>query len=902
MLHHIQARDYSFRVTNLLVNSGARPDAVDHEGNPVIHPILQRTTDWVDLREQMGKAMEIECPLHIKNRQGRTVLHTAVAIEDRGSLKDGHGFEIVDIDTRVEFLLKPPVNCDVNAKDQEGVTPLHLAAASSDINTSVLITAGANICAQDIRGWSPLHFAATAGQSNSLGLLIDLYGQQSLSVDGTNLKGRSALHEACLSGEPECVRLLLEAGASVTTSDDLQRTPLHATAEARFNENFSKSTRAVAKLLLAAGADPTAADENGLRPSDVATMLGCVDFVDEVRHFSSALNLNPLDQPAECLSSLEDSDLESSLERIFSSGNEPLIQELLTSKKIGLAEGSCKSALHTAASYGWTSAIKLILPHVDDLAGLLPSLLEHATSRTLCNMTMVEALANFIPRVPDKMPLSLSLNNLADGSRWWHTRGLSVLLQTGVLANGPEHRSKYQRPLHKALDARHRCQWRDEAVRILLDHGADPNITAFYGVRAPLNMAIKADRSMEIIELLIQHGASLSAIDEAKPPISAAISSKRDGVLEFLLRKGADPNATNKFNPLVRATGPKGSEAAVRILLRNGADPLHPMTDVSSTPFHEICHLDHRLNSVISTGVNLNARDGKGCTPLMRACMSRSNRTSECAATTLINLGVDLHATDQVGSTALHHAIFHVHAGAVQALLKKNAMNSIRNHEGFTPFRYALDRWADDTLEARYTPEGKNDSALLYANIMALLDAGADPLEVFPDGRTALHYIAIVLGDYSNIDREAQIEEDNGHDIFADAWSLYSRLLDTGCNPKARDLDGRTAFFHFVTAPKSFHGMDWETANDRYINPDDCAKLAAIHGLDKVDNAGNTLLHMIARREWDFEADDFDENLFQIFLDLGLAPEKENEYGQTALDIATTYKKSGILALFARDD
>lgn len=59
---------------------------------------------------------------------------------------------------------------------------------------------------------------------------------------------------------------------------------------------------------------------------------------------------------------------------------------------------------------------------------------------------------------------------------------------------------------------------------------------------------------------------------------------------------------------------------------------------------------------------------------------------------------------------------------------------------------------------------------------------------------------------------------------------------------------------------------------------------------------------MIARREWDFEADDFDENLFQIFLDLGLAPEKENEYGQTPLDIATTYKKSGILALFARDD
>lgn len=78
--------------------------------------------------------------------------------------------------------------------------------------------------------------------------------------------------------------------------------------------------------------------------------------------------------------------------------------------------------------------------------------------------------------------------------------------------------------------------------------------------------------------------------------------------------------------------------------------------------------------------------------------------------------------------------------------------------------------------------------------------------------------------------------------------------------------------------------------------------MATLHGLQVVDNEGNTPLHAIACREWDYEAEDYEANLFQIFVDLGLSPCKENKNGLTALDVAARYEKKEILALFARDD
>lgn len=50
-------------------------------------------------------------------------------------------------------------------------------------------------------------------------------------VDQRDEFERSPLHDACTSGQPESVRLLLQSGVDLTIADNNRRTTLHACAE-----------------------------------------------------------------------------------------------------------------------------------------------------------------------------------------------------------------------------------------------------------------------------------------------------------------------------------------------------------------------------------------------------------------------------------------------------------------------------------------------------------------------------------------------------------------------------------------------------------------------------------------------------------------------------------------------
>jgi ankyrin repeat protein len=259
----------------------------------------------------------------------------------------------------------------------------------------------------------------------------------------------------------------------------------------------------------------------------------------------------------------------------------------------------------------------------------------------------------------------------------------------------------------------------------------------------------------------------------------------------------------------------------------------------------------------------------------------------------LIEAGANVHAVDHTGSCALHYATSQGKLDVVQELLNKSAPLSVRNHKGYTPLTSALKRYPK-------IPWGKIE---VCTTINFLLDVGADPLSTLPDGRTALHCIAEMLMNKSNVDRERQIEEDIGEDHFTTATQLYQRFLAAGCDREARDNDGNTPIFYYVSAPKPDSGRDHsDFARPRPSNPEDYKKMFSEHDVNKINNKGDSLLHSIARRQkWPCDADE-GEKLFSTLVDLGLSPWKENSSGQTALDIAAAHEKPKILALFARDD
>ncbi|XP_051570469.1 protein phosphatase 1 regulatory subunit 27-like [Myxocyprinus asiaticus] len=73
--------------------------------------------------------------------------------------------------------------------------------------------------------------------------------------------GMAALHEAVLSGNLECVKLLIKYGADVHQRDENGWTPLHIACSDEFPE--------IARYLLSLGASVEAENENGEKPADL---------------------------------------------------------------------------------------------------------------------------------------------------------------------------------------------------------------------------------------------------------------------------------------------------------------------------------------------------------------------------------------------------------------------------------------------------------------------------------------------------------------------------------------------------------------------------------------------------------------------------------------------------------
>jgi ankyrin repeat protein len=88
------------------------------------------------------------------------------------------------------------------------------------------------------------------------------------AVNARSADGFTALHFACFFGQPDSVRLLIEAGAAVdaVAANPTQVMPLHSAASARNLE--------AARLLLAHGAPPNARQQHGWVPIHAAAQNG----------------------------------------------------------------------------------------------------------------------------------------------------------------------------------------------------------------------------------------------------------------------------------------------------------------------------------------------------------------------------------------------------------------------------------------------------------------------------------------------------------------------------------------------------------------------------------------------------------------------------------------------------
>lgn len=148
---------------------------------------------------------------------------------------------------------------DVNISERRnGYTPLMLAALMGHRDAvSALLDRGANVNARDNEGSTPLMFACTSDPAIAMMMLEHNADPRPASDDGV-----TALHIAAGSQSPNVIRHMLARGAT-QTADDEGDMPLHSAA-----------TPEIVEILVAAGADPSKQNNEGLTPIMVAIEHG----------------------------------------------------------------------------------------------------------------------------------------------------------------------------------------------------------------------------------------------------------------------------------------------------------------------------------------------------------------------------------------------------------------------------------------------------------------------------------------------------------------------------------------------------------------------------------------------------------------------------------------------------
>src|SRR5215470_9177000 len=134
---------------------------------------------------------------------------------------------------------------DVNAAQPDGMTALHWAVRANDLDLAqILIRSGANVKAPTRYGVTPLYLACVNGNA----AMIDALLHAGADANSANPGGETALMTASRTGTLEAVKLLLDRGANVNAKESVRGQTALMWAVLQNHPD-------VVKLLLSRGAD-----------------------------------------------------------------------------------------------------------------------------------------------------------------------------------------------------------------------------------------------------------------------------------------------------------------------------------------------------------------------------------------------------------------------------------------------------------------------------------------------------------------------------------------------------------------------------------------------------------------------------------------------------------------------
>ena len=613
----------------------------------------------------------------------------------------------------VQLLLKGKANPDL--REAEGITALIIAAKQgfSDI-VQQLLEYGADPNIGDENGCTAIHYITMlddteTSQSSEKMMSDKLEMLELLIIRGINVNikdrnGKTALMTASFFGFTEAVKLLLQAGADPNIEDHIPVKKLfitsglpntHTIGFTALTYASKQNNSEVTELLLKAKADPnqenafalmTAAQQRypdivqqilkyGADPNSISNIDGSTgliiaaqqrhpDIVQHLLEYGADPNIgdNIGCTAMHYMMMLDDTETPHLSEKMMSDKLEILQLLIVRGIDVNIKDGYGVTALMKASFWGFTEAVKLLLQTGAD-ANLISDIDGYTAIH--CDMMLYD------PETPQLQPSEKIMSDKLEILQLLLVRGINVNIKNGNGVTALMTASVFGFT---------------EAVKLLLQAGADPNI----------------EQDRPVNEVFIT--SSLPKIHTIRfNALIYAVIRMNSEVVNLLLKAKANPNQENALALMFAAQ--YGYPDIVQQLLKYGADPNSISNIDGSTTLHcilesleETPHNDDKdkektfiklaiIQQLLETGANIiNIQNQDRLTALI---MATDKGLSEIVELLLQN-GADPNVHGNKGRTALMYACSHGNSKVAEILLRFNANPQLVDNDGFTASIHAL--------------------------------------------------------------------------------------------------------------------------------------------------------------------------------------------------------------------
>ena len=692
----------NINIINALHNAGADPNIADTNGDTCLHKAVTQSLSKAILQG----IIDLGAELNVKNNEHQTALalacegkkedaiHVLLNAGANPNIENKNGNTCLHEAVTQSFsaaILQAIIDhgAEVNVTNQENQTGMLLVCKEGNTDLmNIFLNAGGDPSIDDIGGNTCLHFVARkyCYRKNVIQAVIDL----GADVNATNHENQTALLLACEEGNTNIINALRNAGADPNIADVDGNICLHYVA--RHYNDKKKAVQAVLDL----GADMNATNHE----NQTALLLACEKG-----------NTNIINA-------------------LCNAGADPNIADIIGN-----------TCLHYAAR-SYSNGKEDVQAVIDLGADVNATNHENQTALLLAceegNTNIINALHNAgaDPDIAD-----------VDGNTCFHyvarlyndrKKAVQAVIDVGADVNATNHEN--QTALLLACEKGH-----TNIINVLRNAGADPNIADIVGNTCLHYAARRYYNGKEAVQAVIDLGADVNATNhENETALLLACEKGNTNIINALRNAGADPNIADIVgNTCLHYAARKyyDSGKAVQSVIDVGVD-VNATNHKNQTALLLACEKGNTniINALRNAGADPNIADIVGNTCLHYA--TRNCYDKEEVVQTVIDLGVDVNATNQENETALLLACEKGNTDVIHTLCNAGADASIVDAHDVTCLQILLHRECDqETLlmlldhDVPVNAVDKNQrTAYMLAcdqgntdAMCALVNAGADP-------------------------------------------------------------------------------------------------------------------------------------------------------------------------------